>query len=47
MSDGGLFMMITSWSIIIVLAGFCIQRLLSLKEKQAKHIKPMTDIDVP
>ncbi len=47
MSDGGLLMMITSWSIIILLAGFCIKKLLGLKEKQAEHIKPMTDIDVP
>ncbi len=45
MSAGGWFMMILSWGFIIGLSAFCMKRFLQLRNSQAKHIKPILDID--
>jgi len=45
MSVGGYIMMIGSWAFIIVLAWFCMRKVLALRAEEAEHIKPIYDID--
>ncbi len=45
MSAGGWFMMTVSWLFIIGLSAFCMRRVLKLRDTEAKHIKPIYEID--
>lgn len=45
MSAGGWIMMLVSWAFIISLGVFCMRRVLTLREEQAEHIKPIYEID--
>lgn len=45
MTIGGWVMLISSWSFIIWLTVFCMKRVIGLKNSQAEHIKPISEID--
>lgn len=45
MTPGGWITLIASWTFIIVLAVFCMRKVLSLRQREAEHIKPIYEID--
>lgn len=45
MTTGGWVMLTLSWIFIIGLTTFCMQKVIRLRNSEAKHIKPITEID--
>lgn len=45
MTAGGWVMLTLSWTFIIGLTAFCMQKVIRLRNSEAKHIKPITVID--
>ena len=45
MTPGGWITLAVSWTFIIALAVFCMRKVLSLRQTEADHIKPIYEID--
>ena len=45
MTSGGWVMMVFAWMFIGGLSLFCIYKVVTLRERDANRIKPITDID--
>lgn len=45
MTIGGWITLVFTWSFIIVLAVYCVRKVLVLRQAEAEHIKPIYEID--